>query len=147
MLGCNRAALWGWQRATRDAGWRRRSGLLRSRLGLLAAVAFHYFAILALVPLAVAEGVRSLGRREIDRAVWAALAVAPLPIFLSAPLLVHGSATGHPAPSPLDALLFYQQMFLYTPPPLLLLLVPLAFVTVNPEPPRPSRGGSAGARR
>jgi hypothetical protein len=80
MLGFVGLALLSWQWAERGR-WRPLA-LVGLATSLAAAVATHYFAILVLAPLALAEATRSIEspRRRIDVAVWAAFAFALAPI-------------------------------------------------------------------
>jgi hypothetical protein len=56
---------------------------------LALATAFHYYAFLGFVPLAMAEAARSLRTRRIQVPVWIAMAVGVLPLLAFWPLLSH----------------------------------------------------------
>jgi hypothetical protein len=82
VLGFSALALLCWQAATEKD--RRLRPLASLAISLAAAVSCHYYAVFVFAPLAFAEAVRSLSRRRLDWAVWAAfsLGVAPLLAFL-----------------------------------------------------------------
>lgn len=56
-------------------------------LAATAAVATHYYAVLALLPFVVAEATRAVGRRRLDVAVAGAFAVSLVPLLVAAPLI------------------------------------------------------------
>ena len=56
-------------------------------LAATAAVATHYYAVLALLPFVVAEATRTVGRRRLDAAVAGAFAVSLVPLLVAAPLI------------------------------------------------------------
>lgn len=56
-------------------------------LAATAAVATHYYAVLALLPFVVAEATRAVGRRRLDAAVAGAFAVSLVPLLVAAPLI------------------------------------------------------------
>jgi hypothetical protein len=56
-------------------------------LALAGATAVHYYGALVVVPIALAEAVRASRRRELDRAVVAALFAPLVPLAISIPLL------------------------------------------------------------
>lgn len=71
-----------------------RSDVVRPRLtvaclalALAGATAVHYYGVLVVLPLALAEGARAYGRRALDWPVVAALAVSFVPLAISAPLV------------------------------------------------------------
>jgi hypothetical protein len=83
MLGFVGLALFCWQ-MTNGSRWRPLA-LFGLAASLSAGVATHYYAILILAPLAMAEATRTIesGRKRIDVAVWVAFAfaLAPLPVL------------------------------------------------------------------
>lgn len=83
VLGCCGVALYCWQTAT--AGKKRGLSLLGLTLAIGAAILFNYYAVFILLPLAGAEVVRSLERRQIDWPIWASLVLGGVSLssFLS----------------------------------------------------------------
>ncbi len=86
VLGFEGLALLAWERSG-DAGPHRRWIVAGLALAGAAAASCHYTAILIVVPLALGEIVRSLERRQLALAVWAALAAPFLPLALYIPLM------------------------------------------------------------
>lgn len=85
LLGLAGLSLVCWQMATE--GSRRTLALVGLAVSLTLGVASHYYAVLAVAPLAVGELVRTSARRRLDAPVWIALGVAMIPLLLSLPLL------------------------------------------------------------
>jgi hypothetical protein len=56
-------------------------------LALMAAVSSHYYALLAVIPLAIAEVWRTKAHRQIRWTVWIAFLSAGLPVLVSLPLI------------------------------------------------------------
>jgi hypothetical protein len=56
-------------------------------LSLAAAVSCHYYSVLILIPFACGEAARTLSRRRVDFAVWAALAASLAPLLIFWPLI------------------------------------------------------------
>ena len=83
-------------------------------------VALHYYAIFFLVPLAVAEVVRSRTGGKVDFAIWAAMVPAPLILGLHYVLLVSGQdyGTNFWAQPSFGAIVSFYERFLL--PPLML---------------------------
>lgn len=79
------AALLCWQSYTMDR--RPRAALLGLALSGAAAVSCHYYALLALLPIALGEAVRTFRGGQVDWRVWVALAAAPLPLLAFLPLI------------------------------------------------------------
>lgn len=90
VLGFAAAACLAWQVAT-DGGRHRRLATVALGLSLALALASHHYAVLLVVPFALAELVRWRLRGEVDRPVVAAIAAAPLALLPSVPLLVAAS--------------------------------------------------------
>jgi 4-amino-4-deoxy-L-arabinose transferase-like glycosyltransferase len=92
VLGFAALALLSWQAATSSAGTARGVALCGLTAGLAAAVSSHYYGVFVLVPLALGEVVRTLTRRRLDVAVWAALGVSLLPLAWHLPLIKAATA-------------------------------------------------------
>jgi Dolichyl-phosphate-mannose-protein mannosyltransferase len=90
MLGAFAVALYAWSEAAR--GIRRRLHVPLLALALAAGCWAQYFGVLAFVPIAAGEAVRSLKRRTIDRPVWIAAAIAAVAVLPLVPLVRAGSA-------------------------------------------------------
>jgi hypothetical protein len=71
-----------WQAVGRR--WGAAAGLA---LALMTAVSSHYFALLAVIPLAIAEASRTRSRGEVRGRVWIAFLAAAVPVLLSFPLI------------------------------------------------------------
>lgn len=135
VLGFSSFALLSWQWA---AEGRRRLGLLGLAAGVAAAVSSHYYAVLLLFPLSLGEVVRSVKRKRIDTAVWAALCLglAPLVGFLP---LIRSARTYAPhfwaKPHWISMLDFYHRFLL--PPTVLVLpwvlVLVMAYAALRPE--------------
>ena len=118
VLGCAAGALLCWQMA---AGGRRRAWALTLLAFCSAlAVALHYYAIFLLVPLFLAELVRSRTFRKIDVGIAAAMVPAPLVLGLHYALFVAGQDYGTHfwAQPSLSAIAPFYERFLL--PPLIL---------------------------
>ncbi len=85
VLAASAVAVSGWLACAGDG--RRRTGLLLLWAGCSAAVASHYYGVLLLGPLGLAEIVRSFQRRRIDWAVWGCLAAAFLLLVSFLPII------------------------------------------------------------
>ena len=90
LLGFGALALVSWQSVTLNR--RRPLSLVCLAASVTAAVSTQYYGVLVLLPLALGEAVLSLKRRRLDVAVWAALAVAIVPLALHLPLIRAGAA-------------------------------------------------------
>jgi hypothetical protein len=84
VLGFGALSLLCWQAATEG---RRRLSLALLALSLAAAVSNHYYAVLLYFPLALGEAARTLARRRIDWAIWAAFLISAAPLVLFLPLI------------------------------------------------------------
>jgi hypothetical protein len=99
VIGFSGLALVCWQAAAasahRRAGW-----LAGTAVALAAAVSCHYFTVLLLAPLALAEAARFLKSRRPDWPMWLALCapLAPLIVFLPMINVVRSFATGFFSP-------------------------------------------------
>jgi len=102
-----------WQSTAMPA---RRSGwLVLLAVSIAAAISTSYYAVLALVPLGIAELVKSVERRKIDFSVWLAMLVGASVSLLYLPAVTRGigqfASDGWARPS-LDSLLtMYRDMF------------------------------------
>ena len=85
MLGGAGIALASWQAAAE--GRHRLISLIGIAVGLSAALASHYTAVLLAVPFTLGEGVRSFDRRKLDLSMWIAFAAAA-PVTLIYPGLL-----------------------------------------------------------
>jgi 4-amino-4-deoxy-L-arabinose transferase-like glycosyltransferase len=85
VLGFSGLALVCWQ--LRAEGERRVLPLVGLALSLAAAIACHYYAVLALIPFACGEAMRAWERRRVDVAVWAALLFSLTPLLFVLPLI------------------------------------------------------------
>lgn len=95
ILGFCGIALLCWQSAA--SGRRRAWALAGICLGIAGAVSCHYYAVFIYLPLAGAEAFRSLRRRRIDRAIWAAFVLGAIPLVISLVRLMHiAKANQHP---------------------------------------------------
>ena len=74
-----------WQAAADGRG--RPLSLVVLGASLAAAVGMHYYAALAVVPLAIAELVRSVDRRRVDVPVWLALGASAAPVLAFLPVV------------------------------------------------------------
>jgi fumarate reductase subunit D len=79
LLACAGLGVVSWQSIVMQ----RRRGLMLGALALslLCALNLHYYAVLLVIPFAIAESVRTYCRRKLDPAVWVAL-LAPLMVLL-----------------------------------------------------------------
>jgi hypothetical protein len=71
----------------RADGTRPRLAVVGLALALAAATAVHYYGVLVVLPIALAEAVRMSMRRELDRAVVAALFAPLVPLAVAIPLV------------------------------------------------------------
>jgi hypothetical protein len=85
VLGLVAAGFLGWQLRTDGRGGS--AAVVGMTAALTAAVACHYYAILAVAPIVAGEAARAWRRRRIDTAVAAGLAAAVLPLVAAAPLI------------------------------------------------------------
>ena len=92
VLGFAALALLSWQAATNTAGRARVLTLVCLTASLAAVVSTHYYGVFVLVPLALGEAVRTITSRRLDIAVWAALAIAVVPLAWHLPLIKAGTA-------------------------------------------------------
>jgi 4-amino-4-deoxy-L-arabinose transferase-like glycosyltransferase len=91
VLGAAAFALLSWQSI--GLGGSRRVWGTWLAVGLAATVWVHYYGLLVLAALALAEIVRSSQRRRIDLVVWGAMAASLLPVAFHIPLLRVGAAS------------------------------------------------------
>src|SRR5215471_5174817 len=111
VMGFSSLALLFWQNAIRHR--KRRVAVISLGASLAAALACHYYAILAFVPLLTAEAVRCWRRRRFDVAVAAAFLFGLSPIPFMLPLIRSAktyAATFWAAPHWGDIYLYYQSM-------------------------------------
>lgn len=87
VMACAGLALVSWQRAT-DGGTGRRAGLVGLAASLAAAVAFHYYAVLLLLPFGAALVVHARTARRVDRPLLLALLLGLTPLAVFSPLIV-----------------------------------------------------------
>jgi hypothetical protein len=85
VLGCSALAFLCWQRISFPST--RRLALFGLWLSLLFASGLHYYAPLAVIPLALGEIARSLQQRKIDVPVWLAFTAPIIPLLLYVPLI------------------------------------------------------------
>ncbi|HVW07773.1 MAG TPA: glycosyltransferase family 39 protein [Bryobacteraceae bacterium] len=90
MLGLSALALLCWQLAF--DGVHRALSLAGLAVGIAGAVSCHYYAVYVVGALSAGELARTLTRRRVDAAVWAALAAGLSPLALYAPLLRSAAA-------------------------------------------------------
>jgi hypothetical protein len=90
VLGFSAIALLCWQ--TVAAGRLRALGLAALTLSLAATFSTHYYGIMVMLPLALGELVRTVNRRRVDVAVWAAFTFALVPLVWQLPLIRAGTA-------------------------------------------------------
>ena len=90
VLGCAGIVLVSWQAAA--ARTRRTLALFTLSASLAAAISFHYFAVLLLLPLGVGELARWWERRASDRAMWGAILASLSPLILFSPLIRRASS-------------------------------------------------------
>jgi uncharacterized membrane protein len=86
-LGFSGLALVAWQSATDPETTKRWLALFALALCAAAGVATHYFAVLFVTALGIAELWRTWSRRRIDAAMWLTLAAAGLPLLAMGPLI------------------------------------------------------------
>ena len=90
VLGFAALALVSWQSVA--LGRRRVLSLVCLAGSLSAAVSSHYYGIFVILPLALGETARSVSRRRVALAVWAAFAFPAVPLALHLPLIRAGQA-------------------------------------------------------
>lgn len=91
VLACIALALVAYQRvSSTDRAGRSDGGrwAVLMAVGLAGATAFHYFAVLAFLPFALAECVRIARQRNVRWSVWGAMAFGVVPILFSLPMLL-----------------------------------------------------------
>jgi hypothetical protein len=88
-LGWSGLALLCWQVAGDSAGWKRRLAVLGLAACSALMVSTHYYAVLVLAALGLAELVRAGIRRRIDLPVGLALAAAVVPLLAYRPLIAN----------------------------------------------------------
>jgi Dolichyl-phosphate-mannose-protein mannosyltransferase len=127
VLGFCGCALWCWFEGT--GGTRRSLAVVGLAVSLAAALTCHYYAILAFLPLAAGEAVRSWQRRRLDLPVLIAFLVAIAPLVVLFPLIraAHSFSTTFWAKPEWESTINFYQAVLY-PSELLLFAVPLALV-------------------
>jgi len=79
MLGFSALALYAWLELT--SGRRRATFLAVLTISSAAAIASHYYAVVAMVALGIGEGVRTVIRKRVDVPVWAAFAASAVPLL------------------------------------------------------------------
>src|SRR5215510_7259087 len=92
VLGFAALALLSWQAATSTEGRARILALVCLTASLAGVVSSHYYGVFVLMPLALGEAVRTVTRRRLDIAVWAALAISVVPLAWHLPLIKAGTA-------------------------------------------------------
>jgi hypothetical protein len=85
VLGFSGLSLLCWQWAAENQ--KRRLALFGLAVSLAAALLSHCYAVLIIVPLAMAELVRSISRKRVDWPIWLCLAAASCTVVLYLPLL------------------------------------------------------------
>jgi hypothetical protein len=90
VLGFSALALLSWQ--TVGSGRLRVLGLVALTSSLAATFSTHYYGIMVMLPLSLGELVRTLNRRRVDVAVWAAFTFALVPLLWQIPLIRAGAA-------------------------------------------------------
>ena len=90
LLGFTGLALLCWDNAVE--GRRRRLALVGLALSIATALCCHYYAVQIAFALSVAEAVRTVVRRKLDLAIWAALAIGAAPLIVLIPLARETSA-------------------------------------------------------
>jgi 4-amino-4-deoxy-L-arabinose transferase-like glycosyltransferase len=113
VLGFAALALLSWQTATSAASRARLLAVACLAASLAAAVSSHYYGVFVLVPLALGEAVRTITRRRLDMAVWAALAISVVPLAWHLPLIKAATAYSGAFWSPprwVNLLDFYQDL-------------------------------------
>jgi uncharacterized membrane protein len=88
-LACSALCLLCWQVAGDTAGWRRWAALVGLALCAAASVATHFYAVLLLAALGLAELFRAGWTRRLDVPVWLGLAVAGVPLVAFRPLIAN----------------------------------------------------------
>jgi 4-amino-4-deoxy-L-arabinose transferase-like glycosyltransferase len=151
-LGWSGLGLLCWQVAGDAAGWKRRAALLGLAGCSVASVSTHYYAVLFLAALGIAELFRAYRARRLDVPVWLALAVAVIPLLAYRPLIANARSfiTGSWAVPVLlgdgeqGLLNAYTSMFV-NPLHLVLFAVPGAFLLLSATGllPRPRRDRAA----
>ena len=119
-LGFAALALLCWQRAVE--GRNRLVALSGLWFSLASAISCHYYGVLLILPLAMGEVVRTVGRRRIDFAIWACLAASVLPLFFVLPLIQTAARLAGvfwAQPHWGDAIKFYRQLLFISLPPLI----------------------------
>ena len=84
VLGFSAFSLLCWQRADFE---RRKIALIGLFVGLTAAVASHYYAVLVLLPLMGAELARSVSKRRMDPMIWLIFLLSLSPLLVAFPLI------------------------------------------------------------
>lgn len=93
VLGFSGLALVCWQQAADE--YRRPLSLCCLALSLAGALSNHYYAVFVFLALVAGEAARTLARRRVDGAVWAAFGMAAVvPILLFLPLIQQARAYG-----------------------------------------------------
>ncbi len=85
MMGFSALALFCWQSAAADR--RRTLALVGLMLSLAAAISTHFYTVFVFLALASGELARTLARRRLDLAVWAAFGLGALPLGLFIPVI------------------------------------------------------------
>ena len=85
MMGFCALAFFCWQSAAADR--RRTLALVGLMLSLAAAISTHFYTVFVFLALASGELARTLSRRRLDLAVWAAFGVGALPLGLFGPVI------------------------------------------------------------
>ncbi len=143
-LGWSGLSLLCWQLARDGNRVRRRTGVAGLALASAAAVSTHYYAVLVIAALGLAELARAALTRRIDAAVWAALAVGGLPLLAYRPLIANAStfiAGSWAAPSGSSLMYTYVALFAADYGTLFVLLPLVALAALLR--PRPDPGAAA----
>jgi Dolichyl-phosphate-mannose-protein mannosyltransferase len=126
-----------WQSATSNR--HRLAAVGGLALALSATVSTHYYGVFVVLALALGEAVRTLSRRHLDVAVWAALAMPAVPLAFHLPLIRAGTAYSGAFWSPpqwVNVPDFYTDLLEPAVMPLTVLLIVAALVGLaSTEPP------------
>jgi hypothetical protein len=93
MLGFCGVALLSWQTAA--LGTKRAVSILGLVVGIAGALSCHYFAALIYLPLAAAEGLRTIRQRKLDKAIWTAFVLGAIPLIASLAQMIHVTTANH----------------------------------------------------
>jgi hypothetical protein len=131
VLALSAASLLCWQSAVE--GRRRALALVGLTATLTAALATHYYAVLAFIPLVAGELARSIQHRRLDPATWLAFCAATTPLVVFLPLIQVGrklAGTFWAKPQWQTMVGFYQNVFAPAVVPLLAIILILALYAI-----------------